>query len=91
MYEYILILVDYILISKGNFKEEDVKFNPDEVSDVELVSLERLREQVQNDKIKITPWFSLIVNSKIENIWKCLGDLRSIKENESKVGISVML
>jgi isopentenyldiphosphate isomerase len=86
-----LILVDYILISKFNFSFSSMICNPDEVSDISLLTLEEIRNKVKNKEIKITPWFDLILQNKIEDIWKCLGDLDSLKKKEDKVGISILL
>jgi isopentenyldiphosphate isomerase len=88
---YLFNLVDYILMSKYKFGLADIKCNPDEVSDIDLVNLESLKERIRNKDIKLTPWFSLIVDYKIEDIWKSLNQLELLKQAENKIGISIML
>lgn len=63
--------LDYILLAKLNLNLIDVKklSNPDEVSDVRLVTKKELVDEVNLESMKITPWFKLIVNNKIDEIF----------------------
>ena len=64
--------LDYILLAKLSFDLKDVvkTCNPDEVSEMRLISKRDLVSDVQNGKIKITPWFELIVKNKIDEIYE---------------------
>lgn len=66
--------LDYILLAKNSdeqFNEELIKkrMNLDEASDVTFMNKEELLENVSKNKIKITPWFSLLIKNRIEEIF----------------------
>jgi isopentenyl-diphosphate delta-isomerase len=77
--------LDYILLAKLNFDLKDVtkSSNPDEVSDVRLISKPDLVDEVNSEKMKITPWFKLIVQNKIDEIYETAKHLNQ-RMKESK-------
>jgi isopentenyldiphosphate isomerase len=83
--------VDYILISKHHFGVRDVNWNHDEVSDIDLINLHELRDKVKSGELHITPWFRLIIEHKIEEIWNGLDKLDSIGQREGELGISNLI
>jgi isopentenyl-diphosphate delta-isomerase len=72
--------LDYILLAKLNMdiKEIAKSSNPDEVSDVRLISKKDLVDEVNSEKMMITPWFKLIVNNKIDEIYETAKNLENI-------------
>jgi isopentenyldiphosphate isomerase len=74
--------VDYILLGKHQFEECDVRYNTDEVSDVKLVTQEELLDMVHRDKIDITPWFKLVIENRVNDIWNTARNLNENKESD---------
>jgi isopentenyl-diphosphate delta-isomerase len=79
--------LDYILIGKITLEKIDL-FNKDEVSDVDLVNEKELNGIIKENKINITPWFQLILNKRMSDIYKLadlIGSNADIKESEKIV------
>jgi isopentenyldiphosphate isomerase len=74
--------VDYILLGKKQFEESDVMYNTDEVSEVKLVTQDELLDMVNKHKINITPWFKLIIENRINEIWNTVRNLDEHKESD---------
>lgn len=82
--------LDYILLAKLNMNIKDISklLNVDEVSDVRLISKDDLVDEVKSEKMSITPWFKLIVNNKIDEIYETAKNLEKISKdvkNELKI------
>jgi isopentenyldiphosphate isomerase len=75
-------LVDYILLGKHRFNEEDVMYNTDEVSGVKLVTQGELIEMVNEKRINITPWFSLVIQNRVNDIWNTIANIKTQKESD---------
>jgi isopentenyl-diphosphate delta-isomerase len=78
-------LVDYILLAKCDIEINNIKFNQDEVSDVCLFTKEELLINCKKDDFKITPWFKLVLENKIDDIWECLDNLDKLADNNKIV------
>ena len=71
-----------------NIKDISKLLNVDEVSDVRLISKDDLVDEVKSEKMSITPWFKLIVNNKIDEIYQTAKNLEKISKdvkNELKI------
>ena len=71
--------IDYIFVIKC-----DVKINPNkiEIEDTKYVNPEELEELFLDKNIKIGPWFRIIKENFLNNIWKSLNNLEEIKDNK---------
>ncbi|CAG8477400.1 7849_t:CDS:2 [Funneliformis caledonium] len=73
--------IDYILFIRGNFTLNDLAVNKNEVSAVEFLSPEELRQKFNNPgNLKFTPWFKLICENFLFKWWQKLDDLESSKD-----------
>lgn len=82
--------IDYIFILKGDLK---LDINPNEVKSTRYVSREELvalfkdagiflLDYLETDKIKITPWFKLIVENFLFKWWDRLDNLAEMREED---------
>ncbi len=55
--------LDYILLSKFDFNIHEIKknLNKNEVSDVRLIEQNELIQEVNNNKLRVTPWLNMIL------------------------------
>jgi len=83
--------LDYILISKKDFELDFLKrvMNPDEVSDAMYLGKEELRKLINENSIKVTPWFKLVIQNKLDDIYDFLEN-KSNKVGKDK-NISIIL
>lgn len=70
--------VDYILIM---FKDLPINPNPEEVSEICYVSKDNFQEFLDNVRAPITPWFSLVVQKKLNIWWDNLGKLNKFQDH----------
>ena len=77
--------MDYILLAKYDIEINNIKVNKDEVSDICLLTKEELINIIQRNEFKITPWFRLIIENKIDDIWKCLDNIDKLEDNNNIV------
>jgi isopentenyl-diphosphate delta-isomerase len=82
--------LDYILISKmhninseKSITELKVLMNPDEVSDIKFVSQEELHDDINKDRMKVTPWFKLIIENKLDEIFEILKTNIQLREENN--------
>lgn len=68
--------IDYIL-----FLQKDVELNPnpDEISDIKYIKLADYQKEIEALPGPLTPWFKLILNSRLPVWWK---DLAQLKKHE---------
>jgi isopentenyl-diphosphate delta-isomerase len=74
--------VDYIFVIKGNIS---INPNPNEIQKTQYVNKEKLDllfEKSTKDDIKIGPWFRLIRDNFLDNIWENLDELNRIQDNK---------
>lgn len=78
------LLVDYILITKKNIRnlEEYFNLNKDEVAEIKFISKDELKAEVYERNMDITPWFKLILDRKIDELFKLSEDFEDLKEKE---------
>ena len=71
--------IDYIFVIKC-----DVKINPNkiEIEDTKYVNPEELEELFLDKNAKIGPWFRLIKENFLNDIWKSLNNLEKISDNK---------
>jgi len=71
--------IDYIFVIKC-----DVKINPNkiEIEDTKYVNPEELEEIFLDKNTKIGPWFRLIKENFLNDIWKSLNSLEKIRDNK---------
>jgi len=71
--------IDYIFVIKC-----DVKINPNkiEIEDTKYVNPEELEELFLDKNAKIGPWFRLIKENFLNDIWKSLNNLGKISDNK---------
>jgi len=71
--------IDYIFVIKCN-----VKINPNkiEIEDTKYVNPEELEELFLDKNAKIGPWFRLIKENFLNDIWKSLNNLEKISDNK---------
>ncbi|KAI6243454.1 NUDIX hydrolase domain containing protein [Aphelenchoides fujianensis] len=73
--------LDYVLI--GRHFDADVRPNPDEVADVELVTPERLERMFADDRHRFSPWFSLLHRSGwLRKWWTHLDEVHEVADLE---------
>jgi len=67
--------------------EEDADFgfnlNKHEVSAIKFIGKEDLKENLISKSLAITPWFSLILQRKIDEIFYMAENFQEIKEKET--------
>ncbi len=71
--------IDYIFVIKC-----DVKINPNkiEIEDTKYVNSEELDELFLDKNAEIGPWFRLIKENFLNDIWKSLNNLEKISDNK---------
>ena len=71
--------IDYIFVIKC-----DVEINPNkiEIEDTKYVNPEELEELFLDKNAKIGPWFRLIKENFLNDIWKSLNNLEKISDNK---------
>jgi len=76
--------VDYVLLMKRNIDSKNFEFNLNkhEVSDIKFVEKEELKDILLKKKLHITPWFSLILQKKIDDIFLMAKNFEEVKEKE---------
>jgi isopentenyldiphosphate isomerase len=74
--------VDYILLGKHQFEIDHIKYNQDEVSDIKLVTQEELVHMVSTGNINITPWFKLVIQNRVSQIWDTIRSINISKESD---------
>ena len=81
---FLTILVDYILITKKDIKDlnESFNLNVDEVAEIKWMSKDELRDQYTSNQMDITPWFKLILDRKIDELFDLSKNFEELKEQE---------
>ncbi len=72
--------IDYIFFYKGNVT---LKPNPNEVKSIRYVTqseLKQLFEDAANNKIQMTPWFQLIVETFLYKWWNHIDHIESMQD-----------
>jgi len=72
--------IDYLFFVK---KDVEVKPNPNEVRDYKYVSKEDLKEFLNTEGLKITPWFKIVVERFIYKWWDSLEDLSQFIDTQT--------
>jgi isopentenyldiphosphate isomerase len=69
---------------KREIDSKDFKFdlNKHEVKDIKFIEKEELKEILFNKRLQITPWFSLILQKKIDEIFHMAKNFEDVKEKE---------
>lgn len=77
--------MDYVLIMKRNIDEIDFQFNinKNEVSAIKFVEKNELKHILLSKSLSITPWFSLILKKKIDEIFEMANNYEDIKIHEN--------
>ena len=71
--------IDYIFAIKCDL---DIKPNKIEIEETKYVNLEELEALFDDKKVKIGPWFRLIKENFLNDIWKALDNLDEIGDNK---------
>ena len=71
--------IDYIFAIKCDL---DIKPNKIEIEETKYVNLEELEALFDDKKVKIGPWFRLIKENFLNDIWKALDNLGEIGDNK---------
>ena len=71
--------IDYIFAIKCDL---DIKPNKIEIEETKYVNLEELEALFDDNKVKIGPWFRLIKENFLNDIWKALDNLDEIGDNK---------
>jgi len=72
--------IDYILfLQKDNLK---INANDDEIQEIRWVKLDKVKEMVAKENVSLTPWFELILNSRLPQWWNNLGSLKQFEDHE---------
>lgn len=63
--------LDYILLSRINYDINYIKsvMNQDEISEAMFIQRDELKNAVNDNKLKITPWFKLIIQNRYDQIY----------------------
>lgn len=73
--------IDYILF----LQKDDIQINPnpDEIQEVRWVTLDEVREMVKDENVSLTPWFELILNSRLPDWWKNVKNLSEFTDHDA--------
>jgi len=72
--------IDYILfLQKDNL---EINMNRDEIQEIRWVKLDKVKEMIAKENVSLTPWFELILNSKLPQWWSNLGSLKQYEDRE---------
>lgn len=76
--------MDYVLLMKRNVSENEFIFNLNkhEVSDIKFTGKEELKQILLHKSLAITPWFSLILEKKIDDIFSMAQNYEELKEKD---------
>lgn len=77
--------MDYVLLMKRDVEEKEFVFdlNKHEVSSIKFIGKEELKDILVNRSLPITPWFSLILQKKIDEIFQMAKNFEEVKEKEN--------
>eukprot|EP01024_Parvocaulis_polyphysoides_P010122 TRINITY_DN13352_c0_g1_i2.p3 TRINITY_DN13352_c0_g1~~TRINITY_DN13352_c0_g1_i2.p3 ORF type:complete len:130 (-),score=30.31 TRINITY_DN13352_c0_g1_i2:59-448(-) len=73
--------MDYVLFAKTN-NQIQFKMNPEEVDDVKFVDFFELKQMMQTEGLKWSPWFRIIVDNFLQEWWS---DLESVFSTDKYV------
>lgn len=72
--------IDYILfLQKDNLK---ININADEIQEIRWVKLDKVKEMILKENVTLTPWFELILNSRLPKWWDNLDKLKQFEDHE---------
>jgi isopentenyl-diphosphate delta-isomerase len=78
--------IDYVLLLQGKF---DLNANTNEVKATRFVSMDELRQMIEDEKnsatsgVLLTPWFKLIADKYLFNWWRNLDNLELVKDQKN--------
>lgn len=77
--------IDYIFIYKTD-KNQDLTIlgNPNEVKEFKYVTMEELKDMMNDSNLKFTPWFKLICENYLFDWWKQLDNIEE-HENDDQI------
>lgn len=73
--------IDYVLFLRKN--KITINPNTDEVSEIQWVKREKIDEFVRDCQAPLTPWFHLILTSKLPLWWKSLDNLEDVQDHKN--------
>ncbi|CAL8109723.1 unnamed protein product [Orchesella dallaii] len=73
--------IDYILFLQKD--DLEINPNPDEIQDIRWVTLGNVKEMIVKENVSLTPWFELILNSRLPVWWKNLKDLKQFQDHKT--------
>ena len=80
--------MDYILFIKKNSDQIAFTPNHNEISETKFVSkneiIDFLESEISDGKGNITPWFNLILQTKLFSWWKTIEEIGNVPEEDSK-------
>lgn len=77
--------MDYVLLMKRDTEEKEFGFNLNkhEVSAIRFIGKEELKDTLLSKSLAITPWFDLILQKKIDEIFDIAKIFGEIKEKDN--------
>ncbi|RWS03753.1 isopentenyl pyrophosphate isomerase-like protein [Dinothrombium tinctorium] len=72
--------IDYVLVVR---KDVELKPNPDEVDQIRYFSKDQLKSFLNNNSIKVSPWFKLMVDRFLYDWWNNLDNLSKFKDHKT--------